>query len=455
MYKENYYESLRKELVEIVSSRLTPIALRYKYASVPLESHIKWKPIVLVIGNYSSGKSTLINEVLGVEAQKTGQAPTDDSFTVLTSAPDNQQVPVEQRDGHVLLNDDTYPFEDLKRHGQRFSSHFTLKTVKSPLLDHLSIIDTPGMLDSMSENDRGYPYQEVIGDLASRADLVLVLFDPHKAGTVRESHASLRETLPRSTFEDRVLFVLNRIDECTNMTDLLRVYGTLCWNLSQMTGRKDIPMIHLTYSEQCSSNEVDQGHLQFFSNQRDELKKAISAAPRHRLDHLASFTETHAERLLHLLEGVMSFKKAILYRYIKFFLGVFLAVVLCFISVIFKVKWLDFSDFLDRPVSYQSLTVLFLIVCAAFVSYFVIKTLLKETIKKDIIRKLDDLTSLETISRQDSWGHVRSTIEKLILSDRTLSFKDCRKDISSLRQIITTDSKEIRAGINEYTSVEK
>jgi EH domain-containing protein 1 len=32
------------------------------------------------------------------------------------------------------------------------------------------------------------------------------------------------------------------------MTDLLRVYGTLCWNLSQITGRKDIPMIHLTYS---------------------------------------------------------------------------------------------------------------------------------------------------------------------------------------------------------------
>ena len=28
------------------------------------------------------------------------------------------------------------------------------------------------------------------------ADLVLVMFDPHKAGTVRETHASLRETLP-------------------------------------------------------------------------------------------------------------------------------------------------------------------------------------------------------------------------------------------------------------------
>ena len=53
--------------------------------------------------------------------------------------------------------------------------------------------------------------------------------------------ASLRDTLPARTFEDRVIFVLNRIDECASMMDLLRVYGTLCWNLSQITGRKDIP----------------------------------------------------------------------------------------------------------------------------------------------------------------------------------------------------------------------
>jgi EH domain-containing protein 1 len=60
------------------------------------------------------------------------------------------------------------------------------------------------MLDSITERDRGYNYQDVIGDLAQIADLVLVLFDPHKAGTVREAHTSLRDTLPAKTFEDRV-----------------------------------------------------------------------------------------------------------------------------------------------------------------------------------------------------------------------------------------------------------
>ncbi|MCF8027407.1 MAG: dynamin family protein, partial [Desulfobacteraceae bacterium] len=244
MYRENYINALRLEMVEMVRDGLSPVALKYGYSDVALESTIKWRPLVLVVGNYSSGKSTLINEFLGGDVQAVGQAPTDDSFTIITyddAVAEQGTVRVtEERDGKYLLNDPDYPFEILKKHGQRFASHFRLKKVNSPFLRNLAIIDTPGMLDSITERDRGYNYQDVIGDLAQLADLVLVLFDPHKAGTVREAHTSLRETISARTFEDRVLFVLNRIDECSSLSDLLQVYGTLCWNLSQITGRKDI-----------------------------------------------------------------------------------------------------------------------------------------------------------------------------------------------------------------------
>jgi EH domain-containing protein 1 len=210
MNRENYINSLRMELVGMVADHLTPVALKYGYSEVPLEANIKWRPQVLVIGNYSSGKSTLINEFLGANIQATGQAPTDDSFTILTyddSALEESPIHVtEERDGKFLLNDPEYPFEILKKHGQRFASHFRLKKINAPFLKNLAIIDTPGMLDSITERDRGYDYQEVVGDLAQIVDLVLVLFDPHKAGTVREAHKSLRETLPTKTFEDRVLY---------------------------------------------------------------------------------------------------------------------------------------------------------------------------------------------------------------------------------------------------------
>jgi EH domain-containing protein 1 len=317
MYRENYIKSLRKELLALVEDHLTPVALAYSYSETPLESNIKWRPQVLVLGNYSSGKSTLINEFLGAKIQGTGQAPTDDSFTIITYD-DSQDAGsgirvTETRDGKYLLNDPEYPFEALKRHGQRFSAHFRMKKVTSPFLRTLTIIDTPGMLDSITERDRGYNYQDVIGDLAQISDLVLILFDPHKAGTVREAHASLRDTLPAKTFEDRVLFVLNRIDECASLTDLLRVYGTLCWNLSQMTGRKDIPMIHLTYSpsaaERAETTKTETaGYLEFLENQREDLKKAILQAPKHRLDNLAAFVETHSERLSHLLEALVNYR---------------------------------------------------------------------------------------------------------------------------------------------------
>ncbi len=40
---------------------------------------------VCVVGRNGSGKSTLINELVGQDVQRTGQAPTDDSFTIITS----------------------------------------------------------------------------------------------------------------------------------------------------------------------------------------------------------------------------------------------------------------------------------------------------------------------------------------------------------------------------------
>ena len=163
MYRDNYVKSLRAEVVEMVTDHLTPVALRYGYSDVPLEATITWRPQVLVLGNYSSGKSTLINEFLGGQIQATGQAPTDDSFTVITyddaSSPSSSVQIVEERDGKFLLNDPEFPFQALKKHGQSFSSHFRLKRVNSPFLENLTIIDTPGMLDSITERDRGYHYR--------------------------------------------------------------------------------------------------------------------------------------------------------------------------------------------------------------------------------------------------------------------------------------------------------
>ncbi len=461
MYRDNYIKSLRTELLEMVANLLSPVAMRYGYSEVPLETNIKWRPQVLVLGNYSSGKSTLINEFLGTEIQSTGQAPTDDSFTIITyddTEPEDAPIRItEECDGNCLLNDPEYPFETLKKHGQRFAAHFRLKKVNSPFLKNMALIDTPGMLDSITERDRGYNYQEVIGDLAQIADLVLVLFDPHKAGTVREAHTSLRDTLPAKTFEDRVLFVLNRIDECSSMTDLLRVYGTLCWNLSQITGRKDIPMIRLTYSPHAAANASsglnhDSGYLVHLENQREDLKKAVLKAPCHRLDNLATFVETNGERLSHFLEAMIGYRKNARKFHLKaFFTGLALSVLSA------GGTWLGIMGItpfqgMDTGVQLGTsggLSVLFLLLWLTLIQKYLYRRFLKKW-----LRNLDGLTPLANQTRRDSWAAIRDLVYvNLKKTKGRYSLRQVKSEYDSIYQVYEKGSKEIREALKELSTL--
>lgn len=460
MYRENYILALRNEMLEIVAQTLSPVAMRYGYCDVALESTIKWRPLVLVLGNYSSGKSTLINDFLGAKIQNTGQAPTDDSFTVITydDSIDPLTTPVqvtETRDGHFLLNDAEFPFEALKKHGQRFASHFRLKKVNSPFLENLAIIDTPGMLDSITERDRGYNYQEVIGDLAQIADIVLVLFDPHKAGTVREAHTSLRETLPARTFENRVLYVLNRIDECASMIDLLRVYGTLCWNLSQITGRKDIPPIHLTYSPgiaQYNPTECDRIYLQYLENQREELKSAVQQAPRHRLDNLASFVETHSQRLAHFLEALVNYGRMARKAQSDSFL-IALVTGLITGAAAFLVSLL--TPALETLNIYFKLGAAGVVVLIPLVLWGVsFRRWAFERFHKKTVAALDTLTELDTQTRRDNWSMVRSLLENFLQkSGGKFALKEVRNDYHAITETHLKWTREIRDALRELETL--
>ncbi|MFH1217639.1 MAG: dynamin family protein [Pseudomonadota bacterium] len=308
-------KKLQAELQQQVRSKLLPFFNRYGVDYSDLESILKWKPMVLVIGNYSSGKSTLINEILGRDLQRTGQAPTDDSFTIITSHGREDGEPVIP--GSTLVNDDTLPFGRFKSFGEQFISHFRLKKVSLPFLENMAIIDSPGMLDAVTEKDRGYDYLAVLGEFAKLADLVVLMFDPHKAGTISETYTAIRCTLPETSGEDRIVFVMSRIDECDNLSDLVRSYGTLCWNLSQMTGRKDIPRIFVTYAAgEAEPSEI----LAVWKEEREMLKRKILSAPGFRVNHILQDIDRQVNELQLISEAMSSFSqrgRAILFGQIK------------------------------------------------------------------------------------------------------------------------------------------
>jgi GTPase SAR1 family protein len=415
---EKAAETLTKELEQVLRSKMSPLFERYGLDIKDLLTPFKWKPVVLIIGNYSSGKSTLINEILGGEIQRTGQAPTDDSFTVL-AAPESSEAE-EEVPGSTLVSDERLPFSSLRHFGESLLSHMRLKRVDAPILQNCAIIDTPGMLDSVTEKDRGYDYLGVVGELAKLADLIILMFDPHKAGTIKETYQAIRSTLPGSTGEDRVIYVLNRIDECESISDLLRSYGTLCWNLSQMTGRKDMPRIYLTFAPK--EGKVLPSGFETWMNEREELKQAISSAPKMRLNHILQEVDRVVRELSLEIEGMVAFQKRFIHK-IKGVLrnwGMLAILAFFFGDLIMKLL----TGYPDTPLAGALLAgnlgfehflwpIIWALLVVALASLYVQRLLLPK-FTKETLKDLDNLIPLETAYKKNLWNRVRHRIHKLI-----------------------------------------
>jgi EH domain-containing protein 1 len=412
-------ETLTKELEQLLRDKMGSLFERYGLDIKDLLTPLKWKPVVLIIGNYSSGKSTFINEILENQIQRTGQAPTDDSFTILAAPEPNESEG--ETPGSTIVNDERLPFAPLRRFGESLLSHMCLKKVKNnPMLQDIAIIDTPGMLDSVTEKDRGYDYLGVVGELAKLADLIILMFDPHKAGTIKETYQAIRSTLPGSTGEDRVIYVLNRIDECESMSDLLRSYGTLCWNLSQMTGRKDIPRIYLTFAAQ--EDKVPPPGFEIWMNEREELKQTMSLAPRMRLNHILQEVDRVVRELGLEIEAMAAFQK----RFIHKFKGVLrtwgMAALLAFFFGDLVMKIL--TGYPNTPLAGALLAgnmnsehLLWPIVWAMLVvasASLYVQRILFPKFTKSTLKDLDNLIPFETAYKRDLWKRVKHRIHKLI-----------------------------------------
>lgn len=417
--RSNTGEGVIREVDKLLKRRVAPVFKQYGVEAESLLTPLKWQPLVLVIGNYSSGKSTLINELLGKPVQRTGQAPTDDSFTIITGLDSDQSGEPVEVTGSTVVNDEGLPFSSLRRFGESLLSHLRLKRVDSPILKDLAIIDTPGMLDSVTEKDRGYDYLGVVRELARLADVILLMFDPHKAGTIKETYRAIRSTLPEATGEDRVLYVLNRIDECDNITDLVHSYGTLCWNLSQMTGRKDQPRVFLTYAE--SDADVSHG-VSVWVSERDKLKEAVKDAPRMRLHHILHEVDRGVREFSLLVEAMANFKAGFAPRLSRLSGQAFLAslLVLLFgdmavsfaagVPETFLLKGVITGAF--KPVHLAGPLAGFFLTLGLF-SLSLHRWFFPRYVKK-VLANLDSLLPLETAYKRDLWRRVRPRVEELI-----------------------------------------
>lgn len=277
---------LERKVQSIYDNDLLPLAERFQFELPTSGREAARRPCVLFLGNHSSGKSSFINFLLEDNLQKTGLAPTDDGFTIISYGQEKDEL-----DGQSVVTHPDLGFRMLRRLGPDFFARLRLKTHPHPLLQSLTLIDSPGMIDaSASANARGYDFEASVRMFAEAADLILFYFDPDKPGTTGETISMFTHTL--AGMDHKLLIIINKMDSFFNIRDFARTYGTLCWNLSKLIKTKDVPQFFTTYIPGADPTlETDHKRsipLEDFDDSREEVVHEIKRAPVRRADNLVS-----------------------------------------------------------------------------------------------------------------------------------------------------------------------
>lgn len=230
-------------LKEAYRQKLLPLERHYSFHdfhSPPLDdTDFDSLPLVLVIGQYSTGKSSMIRYLIRQDFpdMRVGPEPTTDKFIIVCQGSSSAVVP-----GHALVMDSEKQFAPLAKFGSSFLNRLQLSTCPSPVLSGISLVDTPGILSGEKQRrDRGYDFSGVVEWFAQRVDRILLLFDAHKLDISDEFRSSIEAM---KGHEDKIRIVLNKADMVDHQ-ELMRVYGALMWSLGKVFGTPEVARVYI------------------------------------------------------------------------------------------------------------------------------------------------------------------------------------------------------------------
>ncbi|THU67486.1 hypothetical protein C4D60_Mb05t25130 [Musa balbisiana] len=199
---------------------LLEITYRFNEFASPLltNSDFDAKPMVMLLGQYSTGKTTFIKHLLKCDypGATIGLEPTTDKFIVVT-----------------LLT--------------------TMISVK--LLERITFVDTPGVLSGEKQRiQRSYDFTGVTSWFAAKCDLIILLFDPHKIDISDEFNNVIRSL---HGHEDKIRVVLNKADQ-VDTEQLIRVNRALIWSLAKvLPNRPEVMRIYNgSFNDKPTNNVV-------------------------------------------------------------------------------------------------------------------------------------------------------------------------------------------------------
>lgn len=237
------FNTVNEGLWKCYNEKLKPLEANYRFSDFhypPMASpDFEARPMVLLIGQYSVGKTSFIRYLLEKDfpGMRIGPEPTTDRFVAVMHGDDDQLIP-----GNALSADPTKQFRTLQRFGNSFLQRFECSATNSPVLEGITIIDTPGVLSGEKQRTaRGYDFEGVIEWFAQRSAMIILLFDAHKLDISDEFHRCIGGLKGN---EEKIRIVLNKADLVTPQ-QLMRVYGALMWSLGKVLTTPEVARVYV------------------------------------------------------------------------------------------------------------------------------------------------------------------------------------------------------------------